>query len=129
MAAASGDLVVLDEAGTADTASLAEIIARCRAAGAKSCWSATRANSAPSVRAGRWPTSPSTASSTSSTEVRRFADDWEGPASLRLRDGDVTVLDEYAKHGRLVDGGTTEQAETAAARGYLADVLAGKSRC
>ncbi len=59
-------------------------------------------------------------------EVRRFANDWEGPASLRLRDGDVTVLDEYAKHGRLVDGGTAEQAEAAAARAWLADSLAGK---
>src|SRR5207247_2513720 len=60
------------------------------------------------------------------TGVRRFTNPWEGPASLRLRDGDPTVLDEYAKHGRFVDGGTAEQAETAAARGYLADALTGK---
>ena len=48
------------------------------------------------------------------------------PPSLRLRDGDATVLDEYAKHGRLLDGGTAEQAEAAAARAWLADTLAGR---
>jgi|GEM_PF-2386544 len=44
---------------------------------------------------------------------RRLAHDWEGPASLRLRAG-------------IVDGGTTEQAETAASRAWLADTLDGK---
>ena len=48
-------------------------------------------------------------------EVRRFAAEWERAASLRLRDGDQAVLDEYAKHGRLVDAGTAEQAEAGAA--------------
>ena len=47
-------------------------------------------------------------------------------ASLRLRDGDQAVLDEYAKHGRLVDAGTAEQAEAGAARAWLADTLAGR---
>ena len=59
-------------------------------------------------------------------EVRRFTEAWEGPASLRLRDGDTTVVDEYAKHGRLVDAGTVEQAEQQAARVWLADTLAGR---
>lgn len=45
---------------------------------------------------------------------------------MRLRDGDQTVLDEYAKHGRLVDAGTAEQAEAGAARAWLADTLAGR---
>ncbi|MGH3612054.1 MAG: AAA family ATPase [Pseudonocardia sp.] len=59
-------------------------------------------------------------------EVRRFSAEWERSASLRLRDGDATVLDEYAKHGRLRDGGTAEQAEAAAARAWLADTLSGR---
>ena len=58
-------------------------------------------------------------------EVRRFTNDWEGPASLRLRDGDASVLTEYAKRGRIVDGGTAEQAEAAASRAWLADTLDG----
>ena len=36
------------------------------------------------------------------------------------------MLDEYAKHGRLVDAGTVEQAEQAAGRAWLADTLAGR---
>ena len=36
------------------------------------------------------------------------------------------MVDEYAKHGRLVDAGTVEQAEQAAARVWLADTIAGR---
>jgi conjugative relaxase-like TrwC/TraI family protein len=38
------------------------------------------------------------------TEVRRFASAWEGEASLRLRDGDITVLAEYDARGRVYHG-------------------------
>ena len=121
-----GDLVVLDEAGTADTASLAEIIARCRAAGAKLLLVGDPRQLGAIGPGGALADVAEHGLVHHLTEVRRFADDWEGPASLRLRDGDVSVLDEYAKHGRLVDGGTVDQAEAAAARGWLADSLAGK---
>jgi conjugative relaxase-like TrwC/TraI family protein len=33
--------------------------------------------------------------------VHRFAADWEADASLRLRRGDVSVLDDYEEHGRI----------------------------
>ncbi|MFF0469317.1 MobF family relaxase [Micromonospora zamorensis] len=59
------------------------------------------------------------------TEVRRFAADWEAKASLRLREGDATVLDEYDRRGRVVDCGTLEAATNAAARAYLGDTLSG----
>jgi hypothetical protein len=58
-------------------------------------------------------------------EARRFAQVWERDASLRLREGDETVLVEYHKHGRLLDAGTVEQAERSAARAWLADTLNG----
>jgi hypothetical protein len=38
------------------------------------------------------------------TEVRRFASAWEGVASLRLRQGDATVLAEYDARGRVYHG-------------------------
>jgi conjugative relaxase-like TrwC/TraI family protein len=38
------------------------------------------------------------------TEVRRFTNAWEREASLRLRDGDVTALAEYAGRGRIYHG-------------------------
>ena len=52
-------------------------------------------------------------------EVQRFANDWEGAASLRLRAGDLTALDEYADRGRL-RGGTLEQIKAEARQHYVA---------
>ncbi|MPZ63543.1 MAG: hypothetical protein GEU93_20115 [Propionibacteriales bacterium] len=60
------------------------------------------------------------------TETRRFGEPWEGSASLRLRERDQTVLGDYHKHGRILDGGPLEQAEAAAARAWLADTLDGR---
>jgi hypothetical protein len=49
-------------------------------------------------------------------EARRFSEQWERAASLRLREADESLLADYHKHGRLLDRGTVEQAETGAAR-------------
>jgi len=59
-------------------------------------------------------------------DVRRFVEPWERYASLRLRERDGSVLEEYRKHGPVVDGGTLEAAQRAAARAWLADTIAGK---
>ena len=37
-------------------------------------------------------------------EPVRFRADWEQHASLRLHDGDTTVLAEYDQHGRIIGG-------------------------
>src|SRR5699024_8330856 len=60
------------------------------------------------------------------TEARRFTNEWERDASLRLRAADESVLGEYRKHGRLLDAGTVNEAETSAARAWLADTLDGQ---
>ena len=52
-------------------------------------------------------------------EPVRFRNDWEQQASLRLHDGDTTVLAEYDQHGRVV-GGDPEQMMDAAAAAYVA---------
>lgn len=52
--------------------------------------------------------------------VHRFAAEWEGAASLRLRDGDAEVLDVYASHDRIKEGGR-EQMEGQLLADYLAD--------
>jgi conjugative relaxase-like TrwC/TraI family protein len=57
-------------------------------------------------------------------EIHRFTAGWEGPASARLRAGDVSVLPEYEDRARLV-GGTVEEMHAAAVRGYLADTVSG----
>ena len=59
------------------------------------------------------------------TETRRFTAEWEGPASLRLREGDESVLDEYHRQGRILDGGHLEAAQRSAADAWLADHLNG----
>jgi hypothetical protein len=59
------------------------------------------------------------------SEAGRFRHAWEAEASLRLRDGDVTVLAEYRQHGRL-HAGRAEDVLEDAARAYLHDQLNGQ---
>jgi hypothetical protein len=55
------------------------------------------------------------------TEIRRFTQDWERGASLRLREGDAAALAEYDKHGRLIGVDTLDDAIAQAARAAVAD--------
>ena len=57
-------------------------------------------------------------------EPVRFRDPWEQHASLRLRDGDTTVLADYDQHGRI-HGGDPEQTMDAAAAAYVALTTSG----
>jgi hypothetical protein len=57
-------------------------------------------------------------------EPVRFRAGWEQAASLRLRDGDTSVLVEYDQHARIT-GGEPEQMMDAAAAHYLALALDG----
>ena len=59
-------------------------------------------------------------------EASRFTRAWERQATLRLRDGDVTVLTDYRQHDRL-HVGTGEDMLEDAARAYLHDRLNGKN--
>ena len=52
-------------------------------------------------------------------EPVRFRSEWEQQASLRLHDGDTTVLADYDQHGRII-GGEPEQMMDAAAATYVA---------
>jgi hypothetical protein len=59
------------------------------------------------------------------SEASRFRQAWEREATLRLRQGDITVLADYREHDRL-HAGTAEQIADEAARAYLHDRLSGK---
>jgi conjugative relaxase-like TrwC/TraI family protein len=59
-------------------------------------------------------------------EVRRFTEPWEGPASLRLRGGDQSVIADYKRHGRIREG-RQDDVRATAVRLWLGDHLAGKS--
>ena len=55
----------------------------------------------------------------------RFTAGWERGASLRLRRGDATALDEYDQHGRI-RGAPPDQAMDQAAHAYVASYLDGR---
>lgn len=58
-------------------------------------------------------------------EPVRFIAEWERQASLRLRQGDATALDDYDQHGRI-RGAPLAEAMDQAARAYVASYLAGQ---
>jgi hypothetical protein len=122
----AGDLVVIDESSMTDTAAVAAVHDRVRAAGAKLLLvgdhkqlGAVGAGGISELLAERGP-------SYELTEVRRFDSPWERAASLRLRAGDSSALEDYHRNGRILDGGTVTDAERTAARGWLVDTLNGK---
>jgi AAA domain/TrwC relaxase len=59
-------------------------------------------------------------------EPVRFTAAWERDASLRLRQGDATALDDYDQHGRIC-GAPPDQAMDQAARAYVASYLTGRN--
>jgi hypothetical protein len=58
-------------------------------------------------------------------EPVRFTAAWERQASLRLRQGDATTLDEYDQHGRI-QGAPPDHAMDQAVHAYVASYLAGR---
>jgi len=47
--------------------------------------------------------------------IHRFTHDWEAPASLRLRHGDIRALGTYEVHGRIIPGSFDEHLDAIAA--------------
>lgn len=123
---AAGDLVVVDESAMADTAALAAIHQHTEAAGAKLLLVGDHRQLAAVGAGGAMDLLAQAGGRYELADARRFHHPWEGPASLRLREGDETVLQTYHQRGRLLDAGTLEQAEASAARAWLADTLAGR---
>jgi AAA domain len=58
-------------------------------------------------------------------EPVRFSAAWERGASLRLRQGDPTALDDYDQHGRI-QGARPDEAMDQAVKAYVASYLAGR---
>jgi hypothetical protein len=58
-------------------------------------------------------------------EPVRFTAEWERGASLRLRQGDATALDDYDQHGRI-RGAPPDQAMDQAVHAYVASYLDGR---
>lgn len=124
---APGTLIVVDEAGMADTDKLAKIARLVRAAGGKLLYTGDHEQLAAVGTGGLLQLLTRDADPFELSKVWRFTPrhKWEADASLRLRVGDPSAVAEYERHGRL-RGGTKAEMEDAAVRGYLADVLAGR---
>jgi hypothetical protein len=58
------------------------------------------------------------------TDIHRFRNDWEKPASLGLRHGRTTAIDAYLDHGRIIEG-DHEQVTEAAYRAWRDDTRHG----
>lgn len=122
----AGDIVTVDEASMVATGHLAQIHRVCRAADVKLLLVGDPHQLAAVGPGGALVDIAQRGLNYQLSEVRRFRAEWERGASLRLREGDASVLGVYARHGRLVEGGTAEQTEAAAARAWLADTLGGQ---
>jgi hypothetical protein len=120
---AAGDLVLIDESAMANTSDITRIRERVETAGGKLLLTGDHRQLAAVGAGGGMGLVAGTGMSYELTEARRFNAKWEAAASLRLREGDDTALGEYRKHGRILDGGTAEQAATKATRAYVADTL------
>ncbi|MBW0101470.1 MobF family relaxase [Pseudonocardia sp. KRD291] len=123
----AGDIVVVDESAMADTSALSAVRARVDEAGARLLLAGDpRQLAAIGAGGGMALVAESGAPRYELNEARRFDAAWERDASLRLREGDPTALDEYHRQGRLRDCGTLAEAEQSAATAWLADTLDGK---
>jgi hypothetical protein len=124
VALAPGTLLILDEASMMTLADLAAVMRRAARHGAKVIVTGDPMQLQAIETGGGMTMLARKLGHVQLSEAGRFRHGWEGEASLRLRDGDVTVLTEYREHGRL-HAGQAEDVLEDAARAYLHDRLNG----
>ncbi|MDJ0356328.1 MobF family relaxase [Paenarthrobacter sp. PH39-S1] len=122
----TNQLVIVDEASMLSTIQLAGLVHQSRDAGAKLLLVGDPAQ-LDSIDAGGilgWLHREGKAIEL--TSIHRFTHEWEGSASLMLRDGNIEAIDQYAAHGRISHGDFTGMVEDAY-RGWTRDLHDGKS--
>ncbi len=127
LAIEEGDLIVLDEASMIDHVDFEKIEAYVTRAGARLIGTGDHRQLGAIGAGGTMAMLADVAETHYLSDVRRFRNTWEQGASLALRDGDLSAVDEYDRRGRLHDAGTVDNTIHAAARAYLGDILDGKS--
>jgi hypothetical protein len=119
-----GDLFVLDESGMSSHSEIIQIAALVAAGGGKLLYTGDNAQLGAVGAGGMFTLLAQRNGAFELDTVRRFVNEWEGPASLRLSDGDVSVLAEYQARGRIRYG-AEEQMHAAAVDMAVTDTLAG----
>jgi len=121
-----GQVVVCDEASMVSTRDLARLVLLVEDAGAKLVLVGDHYQLGSVEAGGLFRLLATDAKTAELTGVRRFADRWEAQATLRLRRGDPTVIDEYIDHDR-VHPGSRQEALEAAHQAWLDARQAGRS--
>ena len=114
-----GTLLVVDEASMITSPDLADLIAYAQKRGAKIILAGDTSQLQAVENGGGMALLASHLGYARLAEPVRFRAAWEQQASLRLRDGDTTVLADYDQHARIC-GGEPEQMMDAAAAAYVA---------
>ena len=112
-------LLVVDEASTMPGPDLADLIAYAQARDGKLILAGDTSQLQAVENGGGMSLLASALGYARLAEPVRFRNGWEQHASLRLRDGDSSVLADYDQHGRIT-GGDPEQMMDAAAAAYVA---------
>ena len=121
---APGTLLVIDEGSMMTALDLADLVALAEANAAKVIVAGDTSQLQAVENGGGMSLLADRLGYTRLAEPVRFRQPWEQSASLRLRDGDVTVLVDYDQHARI-HGGEPEQMLDAAAAAYAALTLDG----
>ena len=119
-----GTLLVIDEASMLSGPDLADLIAYAKAKGAKIILAGDTSQLQAVENGGGMSLFAGALGYARLTEPVRFRNPWEQAASLRLHDGDTTVLAEYDQHARII-GGDPEQMTDAAAAAYVSLTASG----
>ena len=125
VALAPGTLITLDEASMTSITDLAAVLRRAAQHGAKIVVTGDPVQLQAVEGGGGMALLARHLGHVQLSEASRFTHAWERHATLRLRDGDVTVLTDYRLHDRLHIGKGEDILEDAA-RAYLHDRLNGK---
>jgi ATP-dependent exoDNAse (exonuclease V) alpha subunit len=117
--------VLMDEASMVSSPDLADTISHAAASGAKVIVAGDTAQLQAVENGGGMSLLAGVLGYVQLAEPVRFRAAWERIASLRLRDGDASVLADYDQHGRI-KGGDPEDMIDAAVSAYVALTLEGK---
>ena len=108
-----GEVVVVDEASMVASADLAALVGYVEAAEAKLVLVGDHRQLGAVGAGGLFRLLVADTNAAELTDARRFVEPWEAAATLRLRRGDVSVVHEYERHGRLAGGSREDMVDAA----------------